>query len=77
VLFQAPFRQQAKAGTNHIAGLLLGWRIPEGLAGLHGPPKKSKFLRYESSKGLLPYIRAVCAVLLLPMMAFANEVPIC
>ena len=28
---------------------------------LHGPPKESKFRRCESLKGLLPYIRAVCA----------------
>jgi hypothetical protein len=30
--------------------------------GLHGPPKESKFRRRDSLKGLLPYIRAVCAV---------------
>jgi len=34
----------------------------EQLNRLHGPPKKSKFLRHEGLKGLLPYIRAVCAV---------------
>jgi len=29
---------------------------------LHGPPKECKRWRRESLKGLLPYIRAVCAV---------------
>ncbi len=29
---------------------------------LHGPPKECKHWRRESLKGLLPYIRAVCAV---------------
>jgi hypothetical protein len=32
------------------------------LSDLHGPPKESKFLRRDSLKGLLPYIRAVSAV---------------
>lgn len=32
------------------------------LGDLHGPPKESKFHRRDSLKGLLPYIRAVCAV---------------
>jgi len=38
--------------------LILGTTLND----LHGPPKESKFRRRDSLKGLLPYIRAVCAV---------------
>jgi hypothetical protein len=46
----------------------LRWLLA-GPNSLHGPPKESKFQHYESLKGLLPYIRAVLAVMPLPMMA--------
>lgn len=40
---------------------------------LHGPPKESKIRHREGLKGLLPYIRAVYAIVSLPMMAIRGQ----
>lgn len=49
-----------RESDSHIADIHI--YIFRGLSDLHGPPKESKFLRRDSLKGLLPYIRAVSAV---------------
>ena len=51
-------------------------RIPPLMAtsnSLHGPPKESKIRHREGLKGLRPYIRAVPAVVPLPMMAIRGR----
>jgi transposase len=40
---------------------------------LHGPPRRASFRRCEGLNGLQPYIRAVCAGVLLPIMAMRSQ----